>query len=222
MRVPMNTYKGDVTSWGKLSVIASLIWFLFFKQRFPFSHMLPLFQDNFILVEATSSHFFRVTTLTQQLLFRDSCFFPLFQNSHFFAGVIFSEQLLFRSENSTEQHFLRRGDFLKQLLFGTAIFFGRTKKISKKELLFQSFLTALTFSEKLYFGKNYFSENHFPHYLLFLESCLFRAITFSKGTSFYNSYLFRRATFLQHTSSEELLFYSYGSFSQSHFLFIRQ
>ena len=37
--------------------------------------MLPLFHDNFILVEATSSHFFWVTTSTQQLLFRVSYFF---------------------------------------------------------------------------------------------------------------------------------------------------
>ena len=49
------------TTWGTLNVIASLIWFLFLKKRFPFSHMLPIFQDNFILVETTSSHFFRVT-----------------------------------------------------------------------------------------------------------------------------------------------------------------
>ena len=39
--------------------------------------MLPLFHDNFILIEATSSHFFRVTTSTQQLLFRVSYFFFL-------------------------------------------------------------------------------------------------------------------------------------------------
>ena len=38
------------------------------------SHVLPLFQNNFILGEATSSHFFRVTTLTQHLLFRNRYF----------------------------------------------------------------------------------------------------------------------------------------------------
>ena len=116
-------------SWEKLSVIASLIWFLFFKQRFPFSHMLPLFQDNFILVEATSSRFFRVTTSTQQLLFRGSsehCCFLLFQNSHFFAGVIFSEQLLFRSENSTEQPLLENRKFFTALTFRNSSFFRKT------------------------------------------------------------------------------------------------
>ena len=126
MRFPMNTYKGEGTSWGKLNIIANLIWFLFFKQQFPFSHTLRLFQENFILVKATSSHFFRVTTLTQQLLFRDSCFFPLFQNSHFFAGVIFSEQLLFRSENSIEQPLLENRRFFTAVTFRNSYFFGRT------------------------------------------------------------------------------------------------
>ena len=64
-----------------------------------------------------------------------------------------------------------------------------------------------------------FSENQFPHYLLFLESCLLRETTFSKYATFYSSYLFGRATFLQQTFSEELLFHSYGSF-QSSFLYI--
>ena len=40
--------------------------------------MLLLFHDNFILIEATSSHFFRVTTSTKQLLFRVSYFFFFF------------------------------------------------------------------------------------------------------------------------------------------------
>ena len=132
--------------------------------------MLPLFQDNFILVEATSSHFFRVTISRQQLLFWDSYFF----------------------------------------------------RTSKKEV-FQSrhFCATSAFSEKLQFGKNNFSENQFLHYLLFQESCLFRATTFSKDAAFYSSYFSRRATFLQHSFSEELLFHSYGSFPQLHFLFIR-
>ena len=43
---------------------------------------------------------------------------------------------------------------------------------------------------------------------------------FSEATTLYSSYLFRRATFLQHTFSEELLFHSYASSSQLHFLFI--
>ena len=131
MRFPMNTYKGEGSSWGKLNIIANLIWFLFFKQQFPFSHILRLFQENFILVKATSSHFFRVTTLTQQLLFQDSyffrtaAFFPLFQNSHFFAGVIFSEQLLFRSETSTEQALFENKKFFTEITFRNSYFIRR-------------------------------------------------------------------------------------------------
>ena len=121
MRFLMDTYKGERTSWGKLSVAACLIWFLFFNQRFPFSHMLPLFQENFIFVKATSSHFFRVTTSRQVL-------FSLFQNSHFFAGVIFSEQLLFRSENSTEQPLLENRRFFTAVTLRNSFFFGGTVK----------------------------------------------------------------------------------------------
>ena len=164
MRFPMNTYKGEGISWGKLSVIACLIWFLFLKQRFPLSHMLPLFQDNFILVEATSSLFFRVTTSTQQLLFWGSYFFRIAAVFSFFRTVTFSQELFFQNsfffgaKILQSSHFLRIGGSLQQLLFGTAIFSEELFriKISKKELLFQSryFCTASTFSEKLYFGKN--------------------------------------------------------------------
>ena len=78
MRFPMNTYKGEGTSWGKLNVIASQIWFLFFKKRFPFSHMLPLFQVNFIFVENTSSRNYFGTTVTfsGQLFLQNICCFP--------------------------------------------------------------------------------------------------------------------------------------------------
>ena len=128
----MNTYKGEGTSWGTLNVIASLVWFLFLKKRFPFSHMLPLFQDNFILVEATSSHFFRVTTSTQQLLFRDSYFFRTAAFFPFFRTVTFSQELFFQNsfffgaKILQNIHFLRKESSLQQLLFGTAIFFEGT------------------------------------------------------------------------------------------------
>ena len=136
----------------------------FFKQRFPLAYMLPLFQDNFILVEATSSHFFRVTTSTQQLLFRGSYFFRTAAVFSFFRTVTFSQELFFQNsfffgaKILQSSHFLRIGGSLQQLLFGTAIFSEELFriKISKKKLLFQSryFCTASTFSEKLYFGEN--------------------------------------------------------------------
>ena len=128
----MDTYKGEGTSWGTLNVIASLIWFLFLKKRFPFSHMLPLCQDNFVLVEATSSHFFRVTASTQDLLFRGSYFFRTAAVFSFFRTVTFSQELFFQNnfffgaKILQSSHFLRIESSLQQLLFGTAIFCGGT------------------------------------------------------------------------------------------------
>ena len=109
--------------------MTSLIWFLFFQitiSPFPHSHMLPLFQDNFVLREATSSHFFRVATSTQQLLFRDSYFFRTAAFFPFFRTVTFSQELFFQNsfffgvKLLQSRHFLRIRSFLRQLLFGTA------------------------------------------------------------------------------------------------------
>ena len=69
--------------------------------------MLPLFQDKFILGEATSSHF---------LFLRNSCFFSPF-----------SEQLLFRrSETSTEQPLLDNRKFFIAVTFRNSFFFEGT------------------------------------------------------------------------------------------------
>ena len=169
MRFPMNAYKGEGNSWGKLNKIASLVWVSSFQIAnsllayvatfsgqlyFGRSYFFTLFQSNY---------FDTTVTFSGQLLLQNSCCFLLFQNSHFFTGVIFSEQLLFRGENSIEQPFLRIGS-LQQLLFGTATFSEELFriKISKKELLFQNryFCTASTFSKKLYLGKKgFFTEN---------------------------------------------------------------
>ena len=116
----------------------------FFKWRFLFPHMLRLFQNSFIFREATYSHFFRVTTLTQQLLFRSSYFFRaaaffeelLFQNSHFFRSRYF-----FRIATFPSSYLLRRESSLGQLLFGTAYFLAEELfriKISNKDYFFPS------------------------------------------------------------------------------------
>ena len=192
--------------------------------------MLPLFQDNFILGEATSSHFFRVTTSAQQLLFRGTYFFRTAAFFPFFRTVTFSQQLFFqnsfffRAKILQSSHFLRIRSPLCQLLFGTAAFSLFRIKISKRALSSkQVLLHSINFFRKATFWKKLvFQKSNIPHYLLFLESCFFRAVTFSKDSTFYSSYLFKRATFLQHAFSEELLFHSYASFPQLHFLFIRQ
>ena len=101
MKFPINTYqvKGNIRGKCQLNVITSLICFLFFfKWRIPFSHVLRLFRDSFIFGEATYSHFFRVTTLTQQLISRSSYFFrtaPFLRS--FFRTVISLQQLFFRN-----------------------------------------------------------------------------------------------------------------------------
>ena len=128
-----------------------------FKQQFPFSHVLRLFQDNFNFGEATSPLFFRLTTSTEQLHFWSSSFFLLFQNTHFFAAVIFSEKLLFQSENSTEQPLLENKKFLIAVTFrNSCLFFLFRIKRPKRELLFQSryFCTVSIFLENLHFGKS--------------------------------------------------------------------
>ena len=115
--------------------MTSLIWFLFFSNSdFPLSpsHMLSLFQDNFILREATSSHFFRVTTSTQQLLFRDSyffrtaAFFPFFRTVTFLQELFFQNSLIFGVKLLQSKRFLRIRSSLRQLLFGTDILSGGT------------------------------------------------------------------------------------------------
>ena len=183
---------------------------------------LKIYED--IYGEATSSHFFRVTTSTQRLLFRCSYFFrtaafstfseqSLFRWSYFFRIASFSEWSIYRVATSWEQEVVYGSQFSEQLFFSEELF---RIKISNRELLFcgRYFCTASDFSEKLHFGKLIFQKSNISYHLLFLESCLFRATSFSKDATFYTSYLFRRAAFLQHTFSEELLF------PQLHFLFI--
>ena len=63
-------------------------------------------------------------------------------------------------------------------------------------------------------------KNKTLYYLLFLESSLFRAATFSKDATFYSIYLFKKPGFIQDTFSEELIFHSYAYFPQLHYLFI--
>ena len=131
--------------------------------------MLRLFQDNFIFGEATSSHFFRVTTLTQQLHFRSTYFFRTATFLSFFRAVTFSQQLFFqnsfffRAKILQNSHFLRIRSSLRQSLSGEAIFSLFRITISKKELLFQSryFCTVSTFSKRYIMEKANFSEKEF-------------------------------------------------------------
>ena len=162
---------------------------------------------------------FRVTTLTQQLLFLGSHFFRasacfeelLFQNSHFIAAVIFSQQLLFQSETSTEQPLLENRKFFRVVTFRNNYLFGGGivwNKVSTEELLFRSryFCTASTFSEELYFGKKLISQKrNIPHYTFFSGELPFQSGYFFKRryllqqlpfqkSCFLTTYFFRRVT----------------------------
>ena len=169
--------------------------------------MLRLFQDNFIFGEATSSHFFWVTTLTQvtfseQLFFQNSYFF-----SSFFRTVTFSQQLFFqnsfffRAKILQNSHFLRIRSSLWQLLSATAIFSLFSIKISKKELLllFQSryFCTVSTFSEKVYSVLPTFSgELPFWSGYFFKRRYLLKQLLFQRSYIFITNF-FRRVTLSQ-------------------------
>ena len=155
------------------------------------------------------------------VIFQGSCFFQelFFQNNHFFrSSYFFRNSYFFRVTLLARSHFLRIESSSGQLLFGTATFLAEKLfriKIPTEELLFPSryFCTASTFSEKLQFGKS-----NIPHYILFLESYLFRAATFLKDTTFYGSSVFRRATFYDihfqksYNFTATLPFHSYTSY----------
>ena len=157
--------------------------------------MLRLFQDSFIFGEATYSrvnYFVTTVSFSEQLFLQSSCFFEelFFQNNRFFlSSYFFQNSYFFRATLLASSHSLRVESSSEQLLFGTGIFLTEELfriKISTAELLFPSrcFCTASMFSEKLLFGKKLtFQKSNIPHYLLFLESYLFRAATFSKDTA---------------------------------------
>ena len=143
-----------------------------------------------------------LTTSTQQLLFQSIYFFraAAFLRSSGFDRVISSQQWFFQNtyflgtKLLPGSYFVRKGNSLGQLLFGTATFLMVQLpriKISTEELLWskQVLLYSISFFRRATFSKN----------LLFLESYFFRAATFSKDVTFYNSNLFRKATFSQHT-----------------------
>ena len=170
--------------------------------------MLPLFQDKFIFVEATSSHFFRVTTLTQQVLFWGSCFFRTAAVFSFFRTVAFSQELFFQNSFIFEakilqsSHFLRIESSLRQLLFRTAIFFGGT--VYDKDIYKRA-----TFSKQVTLHKiNLFRKATFWKKLIFQEINF--CITYIFWRAFFLEQLFLQKTLpsIAATFSEELLFYN--------------
>ena len=124
------------------------------------------FKDSFNFGETTFSHFFRVTTSTQKLLFRSSYFF---RDATFFEELLFQEQsplrsshffqnsYFFRAKLLPSSHFLRIGSSLGQVLFGTPTFLVEklfTIKTFSEEVLFWTRYFCATSSEELLFGKS--------------------------------------------------------------------
>ena len=96
--------------------------------------MLRLFQDNFVFGEATSSHFFRVTSSPPQLHFRSSYFFRAAAFFSSFRIVTFSQQFFFQNRFFFRAKMLLGSYSSEQLFFPEELF---RIKVSKNELLFK-------------------------------------------------------------------------------------
>ena len=109
-----------LTGWGNLSrkIISikrnhySNLVFFFFQVAISLLARVATYQENFIFGEATSSHFFRVTTSTEQLYFRSSYFFRAAAFFSFFRTATFSKQVVLHRIN-----FFRKATFWKKLMF---------------------------------------------------------------------------------------------------------
>ena len=138
MRYPMNTYKGEETSRGKLNVIASLIWVSFFQITISLLGYVVTFSGQLYFGKRS----------TQQLLFWGSYFFRAAAVFSYFRTVTFSQELFFQNSFFFGAKILYSSHFLRTAIFSEELF---RIKISKKERLFQSrhFCTASTFSKTL-------------------------------------------------------------------------
>ena len=115
----------------RYSLVSLGIFFL--KWQFPFLYMLRLFQDSFIFGEANSSHFFRVTISTQELLFASSYIFraAAFLWSFFSRTVTSLQQFFFENSFFSEQYikksyFFKAGTFTQYQLFQKSYFLKNT------------------------------------------------------------------------------------------------
>ena len=133
---------------------------------------------------------FQSSYFDKQLVFGGSCFFRTAAVFPFYKTVTFSQELFFQNSFFSgakilqSSQFLRIGNSLRQLLFGTAFFFRRS----------------YFFKARHQPEKTDFSENQFPRYLLFLESGLLEQLLFQKtlpsiAASFSNEILFYNILF---------------------------
>ena len=127
----MNTFQGEETSLENnfnLNRITSLIFFFFLQIAISLLACVATFSGQLYFGEANFSHFFRVTTSTQQLhfrsryFFRAAAFFSFFRTATFSKKLFFQNSFFFRTKILQSSHFLRMRSSLWQLLFGTAVF----------------------------------------------------------------------------------------------------
>ena len=124
-RLPMNTYKVEVTSWGKLEVIASPICFFFqiaislLTYVATFSGQLYFGRSYFTLFQ--SNYFDTAVTFSGQLFLQNSCCFSpfseqsFFRSSYFFRIASFLERKFYRAATSWEYKVLYSNYFSEQL-----------------------------------------------------------------------------------------------------------
>ena len=181
---------------GKLSVIASLIWFLFFEIMISLLAY-ATFRGQLCFGRIYFFTLFQSSYFDKQLVFGGSCFFRTAAVFPFYKTVTFSQELFFQNSFFSgakilqSSQFLRIGNSLRQLLFGTAFFFRRNCRALKKSYFFKA---------RHQPEKTDFSENQFPRYLLFLESGLLEQLLFQKTlpsieASFSNEILFYNILF---------------------------
>ena len=118
-----------------------------------------------------------------------------------FSQLLFQNSFFFKAKLLQSSHFLTLGSYLEQLLFEATIFLAkelfRKKDIYRRTTFSKLFLHIINFFRKATFWKKLLiQKSNALYYLLFLESCLFRAAAFSKDATFYSI-----------TFSGDLLFY---------------
>ena len=128
----MNTYKGEGTSWGKLNVIASLIWVSFFQIAIsPLAYVATFsgqlyFGRSYFFTLFQSNYFDTTVTFLGQPHLQKSCFFLFFRTVTFSQKLFFQNSFFFGAKLLQSSHFLRIRSSLRQLLFGAPILSGGT------------------------------------------------------------------------------------------------
>ena len=160
----------------------SFFFFLFFQTSCDFiRHLIEFFKGNLLLWCSIFCYFQKMCSLLALFLIWVALLtLPLKVNF---------EKKQIRCQKDNEMSGSTTNKNFKKLCWG----------IIWKQLFF--IVTGKTCYNSNVWKKLIFQKSNIPHYLLFLESCLFKRANFSKDATFYSSYHFRKATFLQHTFS---------------------